>query len=129
MTKTLTEQWREGTLQDGEYYVKDWDGKIDWFVAQNKILWRDNNNPFYASERIEVLAPVPSYEEYKRLVSKTEQLEKKLEIATKALKEIRKGIEDFNDDPMNKIGFMAYGTLHECLKKSKKALKEMEGVK
>ena len=61
MTKTLTEQWREGTLPDGEYYVKDWDGKIDWFVAQNKILWRDNNNPMYTSERIEILAPVPDY--------------------------------------------------------------------
>ena len=70
MTKTLTEQWREGTLEDGEYYVKDWDGKIDWFVAKNKILWRDNNNPMYASERIEVLAPVPSYDEYCNLVFK-----------------------------------------------------------
>lgn len=56
-------------------------------------------------------------------------LDMQLEIATKALREIRKRIEDFNDDPMNKIGFMAYGTLHECLKESKKALKEMEGVK
>lgn len=57
------------------------------------------------------------------------KVRKCLEIATKALKEIRKRIEDFNDDPMNKIGFMVYGTLHECLKESKKALKEMEGIK
>ena len=67
MTKTLTEQWREGTLSDGCYYVKDCDGTINWFVAQNKILWRDLNNPIYASERIEVLSAVPSYDEYKRL--------------------------------------------------------------
>lgn len=64
------------------------------------------------------LITTEQYQEY-------QLLKKKLEIAAKALKEIRKGIEDFNDDPMNKIGFMAYGTLHECLKKSKQALKEM----
>ena len=87
--------------------------------------------------------PVPDYSEYQALKDNCEfihtvlkgahqkitQLENKLEIATKALREIRKRIEDFNDDPMNRIGFMAYGTLHECLKESKKALKEMEGVK
>lgn len=58
-----------------------------------------------------------------------ERLRKKLAIATKALKETKRRIEDFNDDPMNKIGFMAYGTLHECLTVAKKALREMEGVK
>lgn len=34
---------------------------------KNKILWRDLNNPIYVSERIEVLAPVPSYEKWKNM--------------------------------------------------------------
>lgn len=69
------------------------------------------------------------YEQYQlsELVNENMKLKKQLEIATKALREIRKRIEDFNDAPMNKIGFIAYGTLHECLKESKKVLKEMEG--
>ena len=64
MTKTLTEQWREGTLKSGNYYTvcyKGWSGET--FPCN-----------LYYSERIgfdanvkEVLAPVPSYDEYKRL--------------------------------------------------------------
>ena len=71
------------------------------------------------------------YEQYQlsELENEHIKLKTQLGIATKALREIRKRIEDFNDDPMNKIGFMAYGTLHECLKESKKALKEMKDVK
>jgi len=66
--------------------------------------------------------PLPSYEEYKRLQTQ-------LDISKKALEEIKTRIEDFNDDPMNKIGFMAYGTLHECLDTTKKALKAVKDVK
>lgn len=138
MTKTLTEQWKNGELPDGLYYVKDWDDTIYRFVAKNKILWRDSNNPIYASERIEVLAPVPSYEEWKtakenlekngtwyteraynELVSKTEQLEKRLEIATKALKEIP-DLAGTNDNGINDYGIVC------C---AEDALKEIEGVK
>lgn len=131
MTKTLTEQWREGTLSDGEYYVKDWDGKIDWFVTKNKILWRDENNPMYASERIEVLAPVPSYDDYNELKQSNkylksgietrekqiELLQKSLGIATKALKGVSLWANTGNG------GEMAVKRLCD------KALKEMEGVK
>ena len=134
MTKTLTEQWRDGTLPDGEYYVKDWGGKIDWFVAQNKILWRDNNNPIYTSERIEVLAPVPDYSEYQALKDNCEfthtvlkgahqkitQLENKLEIATKALDyyTLEDAYVSCYGNPVNPNPMVA-----------RKALKEMEGVK
>ena len=118
MTKTLTEQWREGTLDSGWYYIK-----IYWGAGYDIIF--DNYNPTtglfvdFGKEVKEVLAPVPSYDEYKELVRKSDklekimsdavtkqgdcqqivednlrreisQLEKKLEIATKALKEINK---------------------------------------
>ena len=61
-------------------------------------------------------------------MTKEELLQKKLDIAVKALKETKRRIESFNDDPMNKISFMAYGTLHDCLDVAKKALKEVEVV-
>lgn len=61
MTKSLTEQWREGTLPLGTYYILNINGveEIDKSVAIGE-LW---NN----TDLKEVLAPVPSYEEYKKL--------------------------------------------------------------
>jgi len=57
MTKTYTEQWREGTLPEGFYYVN---GK--WINYYSK-----DDGHFDDGGVEEVLAPVPSYEEYKRL--------------------------------------------------------------
>jgi len=104
MTKTLTEQWKNGELGFGYYY-------IDFGIGGVPMLF--NGLEFYC-ERTQkpnaiktILAPVPSYDEYKQLVSKTEQLvqkmhilEKRLEIATKALKRIDPpniNFEDYND--------------------------------
>lgn len=62
MIKTLTEQWREGTLPRGSYYIRIITGieKSDFFEGKKFCFWTD-----YEVE--EVLAPVPSYNEYKRL--------------------------------------------------------------
>lgn len=105
MTKTLTEQWREGTLPLGTYYILNINGveEIDKSIAIGE-LW---NN----TDLKEVLAPVPSYEEYKKL-------QKKLEIAIKALKDIDvRSQRDWNE--------------YDCMGCAKKALYdiEMEGVK
>ena len=79
MTKTLTEQWREGTLPDGEYYVKTTRYKdVKWYLAMAGVLWYDMYNPIYKDEVVEVLAPVPSYEENNDLVTKCHQFEKQL---------------------------------------------------
>ena len=116
--KSLTEQWKDGTLEQKYYYVK-FDCKPRPFVEIElknflldlvKVKDRDN---------IEVLAPVPDFDEYKELVSKAdklnkimcdtqtntldcmqieidglniyiERLEKQLEISKKALKEYMK---------------------------------------
>ena len=53
MTKTLTEQWREGTLPRGAYYVNRLNEIRVYFVT-----YEDNK---YTHEIYEVLAPVPSY--------------------------------------------------------------------
>lgn len=99
MTKTLTEQWREGTLPVGSYYIKlvgDVE-RIDFFEG---LEWERTKD--FGIE--EVLGPVPGYNEYLVLSDfkkieedaiynlvkiHTEQLEKQLEIATKALKDIQ----------------------------------------
>lgn len=147
MSKTLTEQWREGTLEYGYYYVKHtfgwkpfgitidfWHGPFDkWGAIPNDYV-------------LEVLAHGPSYDEYKRLVSKNDELvqkmhilneqntkqynelceeikknnilEKRLEIATKALERI-------NDLSSDNDGINDGGIIWCALN----ALKEMEGVK
>lgn len=96
MTKTLTEQWREGTLESGHYYIRS--------GLSTSVEIRYLGNGFFEGN-IEVLTPVPSHDEYKQLVSKTEQLEKKLAIAIKALKDMPE------------------------MSRAQRALREMEGVK
>ena len=139
MTKTLTEQWREGTLQEGWYYtiITGFTDKekmmIDYFIPE---LNHFEIKPTRCIK--EVLAPVPSYDEYNELVQKihilneqnTKQynelceeikknniLEKKLEIATKSLKGISLWANTGN------------GGEQAVKKVCKEALKEMEGVK
>ena len=103
MSKELTEQWRNGTLEQKYYYVKYFGNGQKPFVEielKNFMLDLVKVND---SDKIEVLAPVPTYDEFLILsdfkkIEKdsidnlvkihTENLEKRLEIATKALKEM-----------------------------------------
>lgn len=94
MSKELTEKWRNGKLEQKYYYVKHfWNGQKPFVEIELKNFLLDLVK-VKDSDKIEVLAPVPSYDEYKVLVSnsaglvqKMHILEKKLDIATKALKE------------------------------------------
>ena len=64
MTKTLTEQWKDGELENGYYYVMVLDNKKDVFM-----LHLIHGHFEYSSSFIkEVLASVPSYEEYRELL-------------------------------------------------------------
>ena len=84
MTKTLTEQWREGTLPLGTYYILNINGVEEIYksVAIGE-LW---NN----TDLKEVLAPVPPYDEHKTL-------KKKLEIALSVLGQIAMFSSDKTD--------------------------------
>ena len=73
MTKTLTEQWREGTLEKGFYYIK-----TRWFGCDNKWHYNKEQDIDYLDSDgewcgvandsvVEIIGPVPSYDEYKRL--------------------------------------------------------------
>ena len=102
MTKALTEQWREGTLDDGYYYLKMKDKEVvidhtEYIFWAKEIRWENKDNNYIK----EVLAPVPSYEDWKKLDDELKEmackndtlamengrLEKQLAIATNALKQ------------------------------------------
>lgn len=80
MTKTLTEQWREGTLKEGYYYIiiKDMDGII---IDSFDTWYHLKGNPIKQFSYVdiqEVLDPVPTYNEYQALLS--DHLAKQAEI-------------------------------------------------
>ena len=93
MTKTLTEQWRDGTLPDGYYYI-DYDTQQRIFEIEDGCATYQGlpAETYFLNDvcLIKVLAPVPSFDEHKQLVSKTEQLEKNLAGTEQAVQE---GIE------------------------------------
>ena len=147
MTKTLTEQWREGTLPDGKYYIK----LEPNFTERYDVGYSEGGDfVLYNIEDIEeVLAPVPDYKMFQLLIGeqkfteemleniinirteellklnaeyikRVKKLEKKLAIATKALKDC------YND--MKYCAVLTHRN-QRILSVIKKALKEMEGVK
>jgi len=141
MTKTLTEQWREGTLPDGYYYI-DYDTQQKIFEIEDGCATYQGlpAETYFLNDvcLIKVLGPVPDYMDCKgliydsinlsdsrkridELVSKTDKLEKKLEIATKALN----GIRDVWANNPSQFSYIA----RIANRKAKTALEEMEGVK
>ena len=68
MTKTLTEQWKNGELNGGHYYLFMRDGSTRiantvYVVGEKQFYWENSSIDFVQ----EVLAPVPSYEEWHKL--------------------------------------------------------------
>ena len=73
----LTEQWKKGELPEGWYWVKN----VTWSECINMLYnWSDTfldgDVPVDNDKIIEVLAPVPSYEEYLSLTYAKEEDEK-----------------------------------------------------
>ena len=99
---TLTEQWKKGELSEGYYYFRMPDGTTDVaseYRLMKYILTRD-------ADKISLLAPVPSYEEYNRLKEverkkgKLVNVNYKIKQENQHLKEenqqLRKFLEEFN---------------------------------
>ena len=137
MTKTLTEQWKDGELKDGLYYFKtQFDNVWVGFPVRKNMLMAIDNGLYDDSDKIEVLAPVPNYDEWHKVkdlglypdyadhIEKWEdcaRLTKKLKIATKALN----GIRDVWANNPSQFSYIA----RIANRKAKIALEEMEGVK
>lgn len=94
MTKTLTEQWCEGTLERGYYYYKTKaDEKVVGYQCSSLKFPYDYNNNTIDTVK-EVLSAVPSYDEYKQLVSKTDELVQKMHILEKRLENTTNVLEE-----------------------------------
>ena len=71
MEKTLTEQWRNGELPNGNYYTICSGWNMQTFPC---VVYCERN--CFGANVIEVLAAVPSYDEYNELVRKSDKLDK-----------------------------------------------------
>lgn len=129
MTKTLTEQWKDGELTGGLYYIKLKDGRIftdrtRYEVGEKMYRWEMVDYHYVA----EVLEAVPSFNGYKELLrlpakyimleadnkalhttnnkicKENKRLTRQLEIAIQGLKEI---------DSPGGVASMAYRVLLE----------------
>lgn len=92
MTKSLTEQWKNGTLPFGMYYVKSTYGDIRtdetvYLVGKKRYRWRYTD--ICCLE--EVLAPVPTYDECQLMESEEVlTLKEQLKEANKIIKKLYK---------------------------------------
>ena len=122
MTKTLTEQWRDRELPNGNYYTICSGWNMQTFPC---VVYCERN--CFGANVIEVLSTVPSYDEYKQLVSKTDELVQKMHILEKRLEIATNTLKSFIPDDLTEGGFgeMYEDVIWDC----KKALEEMEGVK
>ena len=60
---TLTEKWDKGELPEGDYYIKRRNGDFLYDNIDTSGVWRNSID----EDILEVLAPVPSYEEWQEL--------------------------------------------------------------
>ncbi len=102
MSETLTEKWKNGTLKEGWYYLSIVPNKkcIDYFIGQDFERYNE-----WAIE--EVLAPVPSYEEWEELQESNDGLSKLMfkSLMNKFVKadEERERLEEENAELLEKI--------------------------
>lgn len=87
MTKTLTEQWREGKLPENTYYVQFICGRYGVYEFEQYKGFGFDNDLAYIKE---VLAPVPSYDHFSQLVKKVEKLQGQLNYALVVMGQIAK---------------------------------------
>lgn len=59
----LTELWDKGKLPEGDYYIKRRNGYLPYDNIDSHGIWRNTID----EDIIEVLAPVPSYDELEKL--------------------------------------------------------------
>lgn len=101
MSKELTEQWRNGTLKFGYYYVKNRDGDIFTLGISGGFV---DENLF--QRIVEVFAPVPTYDQFVELTEKADQfsqMEKKVDELEKQLTEAEEVIHLYFKNTQNAV--------------------------
>lgn len=108
---TLTEQWKKGELPFGAYYVNRLEEHRIW-------LYNDRSKtPESQHEIYEVLAPVPSYEEYSRLEWYAGCGPDRIVELNKENRQLRKWCEEFNALDVAKENQQLKEMLYKCREK------------
>lgn len=130
MTKTpeeLTADWKEGKLKAGSYYVQYADGEIEieraseWFKSGDISCGINFDDPVYVYK---VLAPVPTYNEYKAMQDHILYLEKCISIYEQKEKQHTNDSIEYNK--LEKENNNLRALLRECYKKADEALQEIQ---
>jgi hypothetical protein len=138
MTKTpeeLTKEWKAGELEDGLYYILLENGKTP--ISELETWYRTNieeSKEYYETEQAfygysdnmisEVLAPIPTYDEYKAMQDHILYLEKCISIYEQKEKQHTNDSIEYNK--LEKENNNLRALLRECYKKADEALQEIQ---
>ena len=138
MTKTpeeLTKEWKAEELEDGLYYILLENGKTP--ISELETWYRTNieeSKEYYETEQAfygysdnmisEVLAPVPTYDEYKAMQDHILYLEKCISIYEQKEKQHTNDSIEYNK--LEKENNNLRALLRECYKKADEALQEIQ---
>lgn len=97
MTKTpeeLTAEWKAGKLDVGFYYVKGVDGLFG--IMSDYALYRVNLN--HSDNEMTLLAPVPTYDEYRTMQAELADSSKKIEELEDRIADLEKENKQLEED-------------------------------
>lgn len=90
MTKTLTEQWREGTLTEGYYYTKSINILDKERIMIDYYIPMLHHFEIMPSEYVkEVIVEAPSYDEYNDLIQQNVNQESAIETYIEDIKSLQ----------------------------------------
>lgn len=87
---TLTEQWDKDKLPEGDYYIKRRNGDFLCDTIDTSGVWHNSID----EDILEVLAPVPSYEEWQKVLN-IDFNNEVLRLENAKLKELLKECRDY----------------------------------
>ena len=143
MTKSLTEKWKDGMLERGYYYFKTiYDELLIGSYSPSENMFITATFDYRASVK-EVLAPVPSYEEYKEIdndlkeiASKNDSLSMECGKLERQLAEANELLLDFCSENECRFDHNGYCQEHDscdggykCIQKDLKQYLKKWGVK
>lgn len=108
MTKSLTEKWKDGELPEGTYYVMFLCGRYGTYEFEKFKGFGFDNDLAYIKE---VLAPVPSYDEYKKMDSELKELACKNDSLSMECGKLQEQLKEANKVVKLSIQYLTQNTL------------------
>lgn len=102
MTKSLTEKWKDMDFTDNHLYY--------WRMPNGEVRIMNKLGAYsyklcYDGGKIEILAPVPSYDEYKELTQKVGRLELDSEAQDQVIQRLQEQLNEANEALKELVGF------------------------